>query len=165
MVSSASHQSTQTAGTFKASGERAAAQIMQAVAEWAPVFMIFAAALSLLTVGIIRFTFISGLMGEAKLIPPNTIVFVSVCIALVSAVARFGLLAMSTKDALAGRYFGAIVGGLVSVGICLYEVREANHYIGSWVVSDPAALLMVIRFVILISFVLEVRMILGYIRD
>jgi hypothetical protein len=137
---------------------------MQFIAEWAPVLLVCTAGLAIAAVGVIRYTYAVHLFSQSPLLMHSTIAFFAFSVACVSACARFGALAMSYRDVLSGRSFGAIVGGTLSIGLCIYEIREAGHYVSMWQTSNPVALLMIVRFMIVVSFLLEVRMVIGYIR-
>lgn len=111
--------------------------IVQKFSDKSGIGLILTAAVSLLVVGILKGWYFYHIFEGFR--SPAISVFLPISIAVASQLIRFTFLLSSAKDLGRGNMLGAALGGVASIGIIVYEISEATHWVAYWSEGRPEA--------------------------
>lgn len=117
--------------------ESSADQLVRTTAHHSTMGLIVVAAASLFVVATIKGWYFYSIFENFR--SKEIAIFVPVAVALVSQAMRFVFLLSSAKDLGRGNITGALIGSVASLGMIIYELSEAWHWVEYWAAGNKPA--------------------------
>ncbi len=133
--------------------------IVKKLAAQSGIGLIITAAVSLIVVAVLKGWYFYQIFEHFR--SQVIAVFLPVAIAIASQMIRFVFLLSSAKDLGRGNMLGATLGGIASIGMIIYEISEATHWVDFWSVGNAGVrmpLFYAFCFLILAALFCEARL-------
>lgn len=111
--------------------------IVKTIASKSGIGLILTAAVSLIVVAVLKGWYFYQIFEHFR--SQVIAVFLPVSIAIASQLIRFVFLLSSAKDLARGNMLGAALGGVASIGMIVYEISEAHHWVAYWSAGNAQA--------------------------